>query len=303
MGRSHGIHAEPITAGIVFVRWHAELVRAKQRIERAVVAVSVGKISGAVGTYTNISPDIEADALESLGLRPETVASQVVARDRHAEVLVSLAFLGAAIEQIAIGVRHWQRTEVGEASEGFAPGQKGSSAMPHKKNPILSENLTGLSRLLRAYAGASFENIVLWHERDISHSCVERVSLPDATMLADFMIFRAKGVIDQLVVNSDRMAEIIESSGKLYCSEAVLLALVEKGLPRQQAYELVQRSALAAQSAGAPARGAGNFRTLLGDDKDITARLSSDELDAAFDLDHHLQHIDYIFERALGAKA
>src|SRR6185369_1106611 len=195
IGRSHGIHAEPITAGLVFARWHAEVVRASSRIIRARHAIAVGKIAGAVGVYGNLDPEIEREALGAIGLEPETVATQIVARDRHAEVLLALALLGTAIEQIALGVRHWQRTEVGEAEEGFTPGQKGSSAMPHKKNPILSENLTGLARLLRSYAQAGLEDVALWHERDISHSSVERVAMPDATILADFMTARATGLV------------------------------------------------------------------------------------------------------------
>jgi adenylosuccinate lyase len=294
IGRSHGIHAEPITAGIVFARWHAELGRARGRIERAAEAIAVGKIAGAVGVYGNIEPEIEATALGALGLAPETVATQVVARDRHAEVASALALLGTAIEQIALGVRHWQRTEVGEAEEGFGAGQKGSSAMPHKKNPILSENLTGLARLLRAYAGAALENVALWHERDISHSSVERVSLPDATILADFMLARAAGVVRNLVVHPERMRTNLDRTGELYCSEAVMLRLVRTGLPRQRAYELVQRCALAAHA------GQGRFRALLAADPEIAARLPAAELDAAFDLDHHLRHIDRILARALG---
>ncbi|ACY16343.1 adenylosuccinate lyase [Haliangium ochraceum] len=297
IGRSHGIHAEPITAGLVFARWHAELGRAQARVERARAAISVGKIAGAVGVYGNIEPGIEAAALGALGLAPETVATQVVARDRHAELLCALALLGTAIEQIAVGVRHWQRTELGEAEEGFGAGQKGSSAMPHKKNPILSENLTGLARLLRAYAGAAFENVALWHERDISHSSVERVSLPDATILADFMLARCQRVIDNLVVHPERMRENLERTGSLYCSEAVLLALVRAGLPRQRAYEMVQRCALAAHA------GEGDFRQLLGADSDIRDHLSENALDAAFDLDHHLRHVDLILERALATDA
>lgn len=294
MGRSHGIHAEPITAGLVFARWHAEVARADERVARARDGAAVGKIAGAVGTYANMSPDIEAEALAALGLRPETVASQIVARDRHAEVMTALALLASAIEQIALGVRHWQRTEVGEAEEGFGKGQKGSSAMPHKKNPILSENLTGLARLIRNYAGASLESVALWHERDISHSSVERVVMPDATILADFMLGRVKGLIDGLVVHPDRMRENLERSGGLCFSEAVMLELVRAGLPRQRAYEHVQRSALAALS------GKGSFRQLLADDPAVSEHLGTDALASAFDIDHHLRHVDAIFERALG---
>ena len=293
IGRSHGIHAEPITAGLVFARWFAELGRARTRIERAREGISVGKIAGAVGTYANLDPEVEAVALAALGLRPETVATQVVARDRHAEVLLSLALVGTAVEQIAIGIRHWQRTEVAEAEEGFARGQKGSSAMPHKKNPILAENLTGQARLLRAYAGAAFENVALWHERDISHSSVERITLPDATILADFMLARATNVVRRLVVHPERMRENLDRTGGLFFSEAVLLALVQKGLVRQRAYEMVQRCALAAHG------GKGSFRELLGRDSGVREVLTDGDLDAAFDLDHHLRHVDLILRRAL----
>ncbi len=293
IGRSHGIHAEPITAGLVFARWYAELGRARARVERAREAISVGKIAGAVGTYANIDPAVEKAALAALELRPETVATQVVARDRHAEALLSLAMVGTAVEQIAIGIRHWQRTEVAEAEEGFGRGQKGSSAMPHKKNPILSENLTGLARLLRAYAGAAFENVALWHERDISHSSVERIALPDATILTDFMLARATNVVKRLVVHPERMRENLGRTGGLFFSEAVLLALVQKGIVRQRAYEMVQRCALAAHA------GEGSFRELLGGDSGVREYLSEADLDAAFDLDHHLRHVDLILRRAL----
>ena len=304
MGRSHGIHAEPITAGLTFARWYAELGRARVRLVTARATIGVGKIAGAVGVYGNLDPSIERTALTALGLAAETVATQIVARDRHAEVLWALAMLGTAIEQIALGVRHWQRTEVGEAEEGFGAGQKGSSAMPHKKNPILSENLCGLARLLRGYAGAGLEDVALWHERDISHSSVERISFPDATILADFMAARATKLVAELVVHPERMAANLASSGGLCFSEAILLALVGKGLIRQQAYVFVQRCAHAAMRAGT-AFGSGpppgRFRALLGADPDVTAHLTPAELDACFDLAHHLRHAPAILERALGA--
>jgi adenylosuccinate lyase len=293
IGRSHGIHAEPTSAGLTFARWFAELGRAAVRIERARAAISVGKIAGAVGNYGNISPTVEVKALAALGLRPETVATQIVGRDRHAEVLCALALLGTAVEQIALGVRHWQRTEVGEAEEAFGKGQKGSSAMPHKKNPILSENLTGLARLLRGYAAPGLEDVALWHERDISHSSVERIVMPDATTLCDFMVARATGLVSGLVVHPERMRANLEQTGGLVFSESIMLRLVATGLPRQKAYEMVQRNALAAHE------GRGRFRDLLASDADITARLSARELDSAFDLDHHLRHTDLILARAL----
>lgn len=306
IGRSHGIHAEPITAGLVFARWHAEVERASTRLVAARQAIGYGKVAGAVGVYGNLDPAIEQMALGRLGLKPETVATQIVARDRHAEVFTAIALLGTAIEQIALGVRHWQRTEVGEAEEGFAVGQKGSSAMPHKKNPILSENLTGLARLLRSYAQAGLEDVALWHERDISHSSVERVAMPDATILADFMLARATTLVTNLVVHSARMRANLERFGGLYFSEAVLLALVKTGLARQPAYEMVQRSALAAiaEAADEGIAGAkpGRFRALLGADPQIAARLDAKALDACFDLAHHLRHAPVIIARALGAE-
>src|SRR5450432_3162814 len=296
IGRSHGIHAEPITAGLVFAGFYAEVGRARRALVGARAEVAVGKIAGAVGTYANLDPKIEAVALGALGLRPEVVPTQIVARDRHAALFQALARLGTAVERIAITVRHWQRTEVGEAMEAFGKGQKGSSAMPHKKNPILSENLCGLARLLRGYEQAALEDVALWHERDISHSSVERVIGPDATGLADFMVRRAAGLVDGLVVNAARMRENLDRTGGLYFSEAVLLSLVRKGMARQAGYELVQRSALAAAS------GSGSFRALLGADPDIASRLDAAEIDRAFDLAHHLRHVGAVIDRALAEK-
>jgi adenylosuccinate lyase len=303
IGRSHGIHAEPVTAGLTFARWYAEIGRGIERLQRARSAIAVGKIAGAVGVYGNLDPVIEHQALAALGLRSETVATQIVARDRHAEVLNALALAGTAIEQIALGVRHWQRTEVGEAEEGFGKGQKGSSAMPHKKNPILSENLCGLARLLRGHSHAMLESVALWHERDISHSSVERVVFPDATILLDFMAARATQLVRGLVLHPDRMAGNLDRIGGLYFSEAVMLALVRTGLARQHAYEMVQRAALRAieESALLGQVGArpGRFRELLGDDAEVARRLDAVALDACFDLSHHLRHVAQIMERAL----
>jgi adenylosuccinate lyase len=298
IGRSHGIHAEPIVAGLVFAGSYAEVGRARRELVSARDGVAVGKIAGAVGTYANLSPEIEGRALTSLGLRPEVVPTQIVARDRHAGYFSALARLGTAVERIALTVRHWQRTEVGEASEAFGKGQKGSSAMPHKKNPILSENLCGIARLLRSYASAALEDVALWHERDISHSSVERVIGPDATGLADFMVRRAAGLVDGLVVNPDRMKRNLEYTGGLFFSEGVMLALVRTGLPRQTAYEMVQKHALAASAelgTGVPP----SFRARLGADPEIAGRLSSDDLDQAFDLKHHLRWTGAIIDRAL----
>jgi adenylosuccinate lyase len=306
IGRSHGIHAEPITAGLVFAGFYAELGRARLALARARDEIAVGKIAGAVGTYANLEPAIEAQALATLGLRPETVPTQIVARDRHAGYFQALARAGTAVERIALCVRHWQRTEVGEAEEAFGRGQKGSSAMPHKKNPILSENLCGLARLLRSYQVAALEDVALWHERDISHSSVERVIGPDGTSLCDFMVRRAASLVEGLRVNVDRMRQNLELTGGLFFSEAVLLQLIRKGLSRQTAYEMVQRNALRAVDAR---RGAGpglektqadvGFRGLLGADPEIRARLTLAEIDGAFDLSHHLRHAGGIIDRAL----
>jgi adenylosuccinate lyase len=306
IGRSHGIHAEPITAGLVFAGFYAELGRARLALARARDEIAVGKIAGAVGTYANLEPAIEARALAALGLRAETVPTQVVARDRHAGYFQALARVGTAVERIAVCVRHWQRTEVGEAEEAFGKGQKGSSAMPHKKNPILSENLCGLARLLRSYQVAAMEDVALWHERDISHSSVERVIGPDATGLCDFMVRRAASLVEGLRVNVDRMRQNLELTGGLFFSEAVLLQLVRKGLSRQAAYEMVQRNALRAVDgrrapgpASEKAQPDSGFRALLGADPEIRARLTPAEIDGAFDLGHHLRHAGEIIDRAL----
>jgi adenylosuccinate lyase len=301
IGRSHGIHAEPITAGLVFAGFYAELGRARHALVAARTEIAVGKIAGAVGTYANLDPALEERALARLGLRPEVVPTQIVARDRHAAFFTALARVGTAVERIALTVRHWQRTEVGEATEAFAKGQKGSSAMPHKKNPILSENLCGIARLLRGYAQAAAENVALWHERDISHSSVERVVGPDATGLCDFMVRRAAGLVDGLVVNRERMRRNLDLTGGLFFSEAVLLALVRKGMARQAAYELVQRNALvAAAQIGAPAVASEkSFRVLLAEDPDVAVRLTPAEIDQAFDLNHHLRFTGVVIDRAL----
>ncbi len=292
IGRSHGIHAEPTSLGLVFASFYAEMARNRRRLETARQGVAFGKIAGAVGNYAKLPPAVEAQALAALGLQPETVATQVVPRDRHAELFNALALLGAGMERIAITVRHWQRTEVGEAQEAFGGGQKGSSAMPHKRNPILSENLTGLARLLRSYASTALENVALWHERDISHSSAERVIAPDATIVADFALRRLTKLIRGLVVRPEVMRANIERTGGLVYSEAVMLALVESGLPRQDAYRLVQRSALKALD------GEGGFQELLRDDAEVLERLGEAGLEDAFDLEHHLRHTGHILRRA-----
>ncbi len=300
IGRSHGIHAEPITAGLVFAGFFSEVGRARRALVAAREEISAGKLAGAVGTYASLDPEIEIRALGALGLHPEVVPTQIVARDRHAGYFMALARLGTAVERIALTIRHWQRTEVGEAMEAFGQGQKGSSAMPHKKNPILSENLCGLARLLRAYAGAALEDVALWHERDISHSSVERVIGPDATGIADFMVRRAATLIDGLVVNQERMQHNLELSGGLFFSEGVMLALVRKGLARQTAYELVQKHALAASAGlGRSPASAPSFRERVSADPEIAAHLTAADLDEAFDIKHHLRWGGVIIDRAL----
>jgi adenylosuccinate lyase len=293
IGRSHGIHAEPVTFGIVLAGHLAEVQRGRARLLVAREEIAVGKIAGAVGTYGHLTPDIESSALSRLGLRPETVATQVVARDRHAALFTAMALLAAAVERFATNVRHWQRTEVGEAEERFGKGQKGSSAMPHKRNPILSENLCGLARVVRGAVLPALENVSLWHERDISHSSVERMIAPDATTTLGFMLERATGLVDGLVVYADRMRENLEKSRGLFFSEGVMLSLVGKGLGRQQAYEMVQRNAMRAFA------GEGEFRALLGADADIVQHLSAAELDACFDLDRALQWAETMVKRAI----
>lgn len=297
IGRSHGVHAEPTTFGLKLAGHYAEFARAKARLERARAEVATCKISGAVGTYANIDPRVEEAVAARFGLEPETVATQVVPRDRHAAMHAALALLAGAIERLAVEIRHLQRTEVREVEEPFAPGQKGSSAMPHKRNPILSENLTGLARMIRAALGPALENIVLWHERDISHSSVERAMLPDALVLADFALVRLTGLVEGLVVHPERMRANLEATHGLVFSQRVLLALTESGLPRQRAYEIVQRHAMRAFAEGRP------LRELLAGDPEVTARLPDDKLAELFDLGYHTRHVDRIFERVFGRAA
>jgi adenylosuccinate lyase len=294
IGRSHGMFAEPTTFGLVLAGHHAEIARGRARLEAARREIAVGKIAGAVGTYAHLSPPIEQRALASLGLEPETVATQVVARDRHAAFFASLAVVAAGIERLATNIRHWQRSEVAEAEEAFTAGQKGSSAMPHKRNPILSENLTGLARLVRAAVVPALEDVALWHERDISHSSVERVIAPDATTTLAFMLDRAADLVEGLVVSARNMRRNLDAAGEMFFSEAALLALVEAGMSRQQAYAVVQDSAMRAW------RGEGRFRDLLAADADVSKRLGAEKLGQLFDLDHALAHVPAILERALG---
>jgi adenylosuccinate lyase len=293
MGRSHGIYAEPVTFGLVLAGHHAEICRGHRRLAVARREISVGKIAGAVGTYAHLSPELELRTLQRLGLEPETVATQVVARDRHAAYFVALALLAAGIERLATNVRHWQRSEVGEAEEAFTVGQKGSSAMPHKRNPILSENLCGLARLVRASVVPALEDVPLWHERDISHSSVERAIAPDATSTLAFMLDRASSLVEKLVVYPERMRRNVEQAGELYFSESTLLALVDAGVARQTAYEWVQRNAMRAW------QGEGRFRDLLSSDADITRHLGAEKLSQLFDLERALAHVPALLERAL----
>src|SRR5512138_697453 len=282
MGRSHGIHAEPVTFGLKLAGWYDAWSRRREGLVRAGRVVAFGKISGAVGTFANVDPRVEAFVMERVGLAGgEGAATQVVNRDRHAEYFTALALAGATLEQHATEVRHLQRTEVREAEEPFTAGQKGSSAMPHKRNPILSENLTGIARLLRGWALAALEDVALWHERDISHSSVERVIAPDATIALDFALARLAGVVEGLEVRADAMAANLARTGGAIFSEQVLLALVRKGVPRDQAYRSIQRHALAG----------GDLHAALRDDADVRRHLDAQELASLFDITHHLRHI------------
>src|SRR6266436_4138491 len=297
IGRSHGIHAEPTTFGWKLAVWVDELARAKERIQRARETIAVGKLSGAVGTFAHLSPAIEEKAMSALGLRAAPASTQIVQRDRHAEYFGALALAGASIEKFAVEIRHLQRTEVREVEEAFGKGQKGSSAMPHKRNPILSENLSGLARVLRGYALSALEDVPLWHERDISHSSVERVIGPDATVTLDFMLHRFAGLIDGLRVYPERMRENLDATRGLIYSQPVLLELIERGMDRQAAYAVVQRNAMKVWDEGK------DFKALLAQDPEVKKLLGPKDLDAAFDLDHELRHVDAVFDRVLGKKS
>jgi adenylosuccinate lyase len=295
IGRSHGIHAEPLTFGLVLAGHLAEIKRGRTRFVAACEDIAVGKIAGAVGTYAHLSPTIEAQALTSLGLSAETAATQVVARDRHAAFFSSMALIAAGIERFATNVRHWQRNEVAEAEEAFTVGQKGSSAMPHKRNPILSENLCGLARVVRSAVVPALENVTLWHERDISHSSVERMIAPDATATTAFMLERAYKLVKGLVVYPNKLEQNLELSGGRCFSEGVLLGLVRAGKPRQEAYGVVQRAAMKSLE------GDESFQQLLAADPEVSAALSAEELARCFDPKHVLRHVDTIIDRVLEA--
>ncbi len=295
VGRSHGIHAEPITFGLKLAIWYDEMRRNRRRLENARDIISYGKISGAVGTFAHVDPEVEAYVCRHLGLHPAPVSNQIIQRDRYAEVFCSLAVLAGSCEKIATEVRHLQRTEVLEAEEYFRPGQKGSSAMPHKRNPILSENICGLSRLLRSYTGPALENMVLWHERDISHSSVERVIGPDAFIVADFMLGRLTGILDRLVVYPDRMQHNLDLLKGLIFSQQVLLTLTQKGISREKSYRIVQKCAMEVWD------GKGSFKERLLADRELAEYLDPEEIEAIFNIDYHLKHVETIFERVFGA--
>ncbi len=295
MGRSHGIHAEPVTFGLKMAQAYAEFTRARERLVQARKEVATCAISGAVGTFANIDPRVEEHVAKALGLEVEPVSTQVIPRDRHAAFFATLGVVASSIERLAIEVRHLQRTEVLEAEEFFSEGQKGSSAMPHKRNPVLTENLTGLARLVRGMAIPAMENVALWHERDISHSSVERMIGPDATVTLDFALARMTNVIDKLIVYPENMQKNLDKLGGLIHSQRVLLALTQKGVSREDSYSYVQRNAMPVW------RGEGDFLTLLKADKDVKARLSDAELEDLFDLGYHLKHVDTIFKRVFGA--
>ena len=294
IGRSHGIHAEPTTFGIKLALAYAEFDRCKKRLIAAREEIATCAISGAVGTFANIDPSVEVHIAKAMGLNAEPVSTQVIPRDRHAMYFATLAVIASSIERLATEIRHLQRSEVLEAEEYFSPGQKGSSAMPHKRNPVLTENLTGLARMVRAFAIPAMENVALWHERDISHSSVERMIGPDATITLDFALARLTGVIEKLVVYPENMMKNLDRLGGLVHSQRVMLALTQKGVSREDAYQLVQRNAMPVW------RGEGDFLTLLKADKEVKAAMSDAEIEEKFDLGYHLKHVDTIFKRVFG---
>ena len=296
IGRSHGIHAEPTTFGLKLAQAYAEFARNRERLVAARDEVATCAISGAIGTFANVPPEVEAHVAAELGLTPEPVSTQIIPRDRHAAFFATLGVVASSIERLAVEIRHLQRTEVLEVEEYFSPGQKGSSAMPHKRNPVLTENLTGLARVVRSAVTPALENVALWHERDISHSSVERFIGPDATITLDFALARLTSVVDKLLVYPERMQKNLDRMGGLVHSQRVLLALTQAGLSREDSYALVQRNAMKVWESD----GALSLLDLLKADPDVTRRLSPEQLDALFDLDFHLKHVDTIFGRVFG---
>ena len=295
IGRSHGIHAEPTTMGLTFARFYAEMARGRARLVAARAEIATGAISGAVGTFANIDPAVEAHVCQMLGLTPEPISTQVIPRDRHAMYFATLGVIASSIENVSIEIRHMQRTEVLEAEEFFSPGQKGSSAMPHKRNPVLSENLTGLARLVRMAVIPAMENVALWHERDISHSSVERAIGPDATITLDFALHRLAGVIEKLVIYPENMLANMNKFKGLVMSQRVLLALTQAGVSREDSYRLVQRNAMKVWEKGA------DFKTELLADPEVTAALTPAEIEEKFDMAYHTKHVDTIFARVFGS--
>ncbi|MFU7528221.1 adenylosuccinate lyase [Qipengyuania sp. ASV99] len=296
IGRSHGIHAEPVTFGLKLAQAYAEFDRCKTRLIAARAEIATCAVSGAVGTFANIDPAVEAYVAQQLGLTPEPISTQVIPRDRHAMYFATLAVIAGSIERLAVEIRHLQRTEVLEAEEYFSPGQKGSSAMPHKRNPVLTENLTGQARMIRAYAMPALENVALWHERDISHSSVERYIGPDAAIALDFSLARLTGVVEKLLVYPERMQKNLDAMGGLVHSQRVLLALTQAGVSREDAYRLVQRNAMKVWESS----GALSLLDLLKADEEVTAALSHAELEEKFDLEYHFRQVDTIFARVFG---
>jgi adenylosuccinate lyase len=295
IGRSHGIHAEPTTMGLTFARFYAEIARGRSRLIAARAEIATGAVSGAVGTFANIDPSVEEHVCAKLGLTPEPISTQVIPRDRHAMYFATLGVIASSIENIAIEIRHMQRTEVLEAEEFFSPGQKGSSAMPHKRNPVLTENLTGLARLVRMAVIPALENVALWHERDISHSSVERAIAPDTTITLDFALHRLAGVVEKLVIYPENMLANMNKFKGLIMSQRVLLALTQAGVSREDSYRLVQRNAMKVWEKGA------DFKTELLADADVRAALSQEQINEKFDLGYHTKHVNMIFARVFGA--
>jgi adenylosuccinate lyase len=294
IGRSHGIHGEPTTFGVKLAGYYTEFQRAKQRLIVAREEIAIAAVSGAMGTFAHVDPRVEEHVAKALGLKPEPVSTQVIPRDRHAAYFATLGVVASSIERLATEIRHLQRTEVLEAQEFFAEGQKGSSAMPHKRNPVLTENLTGLARVIRGYVTPALENVALWHERDISHSSVERYIAPDATITLDFALVRAAGVIDKLLIRADRMKKNLESTQGVIHSQRALLALTQAGISREDAYRLVQKNAMAAWN------GDGTLLDLLKADPEVSKHVPAKSLEAMFDLDYHTKHVDTIFKRVFG---